>query len=76
LKEIITNLVEQVKQVLFLAARRYLQAEKKPAAQIAHLVFADTQANTKKTKRAIFCQRSTFRLPKKCKLTTENQIKN
>ena len=30
---------------------------KKPTAQIAHLVFADTQANTK-TKRAIFCQHS------------------
>ncbi|GAA5225008.1 hypothetical protein [Membranihabitans marinus] len=40
---------------------RYLQAEKKPAAQIAHLVFADTQAKTKKNKRAIFCQRSIFR---------------
>jgi hypothetical protein len=32
---------------------------KKPTAQIAHLVFADTQANAEKTKRAIFCQRST-----------------
>ena len=32
-----------------LAARR-----KKPAAQIAHLVFAETQANAGKTKRAIF----------------------
>jgi len=30
----------------------------KPAAQIAHLVFADTKANAEKTKRAIFCQRS------------------
>jgi len=28
-------------------------------AQIAHLIFADTQANVEKTKRAIFCQRST-----------------
>jgi hypothetical protein len=27
---------------------------KKPTAQIAHLVFADTQANAEKTKRAIF----------------------
>jgi hypothetical protein len=32
---------------------------KKPTAQIAHLVFADTQANAEKTKGAIFCQRST-----------------
>jgi len=31
---------------------------KKPTAQIAHLVFADTQATAKKTKRAIFCQRT------------------
>jgi len=36
---------------------RYQQAKKKPTAQIAHLVFADTQAN-QKTKRAIFCQHS------------------
>jgi hypothetical protein len=27
---------------------------KKPTAQIAHLVFADTRANAEKTKRAIF----------------------
>jgi hypothetical protein len=33
------------------------QAEK-PAAQTAHLVFADTSANAEKTKRAVFCQRS------------------
>jgi hypothetical protein len=38
--------------------KRYLQAEK-PAAQTAHLVFADTLANAKKTKRTVFCQRST-----------------
>jgi hypothetical protein len=31
---------------------------KKPTAQTAHLVFADTKANAKKTKRAVFCQRS------------------
>ncbi len=31
---------------------------KKPAAQTAHLVFADTKANAEKTKRAVFCQRS------------------
>ena len=30
-------------------------------AQMAHLVFADTQPNAEKTKRAIFCQRSTER---------------
>ena len=33
-------------------------AYKKPTAQTAHLVFADTKANAKKTKRAIFYQRS------------------
>jgi len=33
------------------------QAEN-PAAQTAHLVFADTRANAEKTKRAVFCQRS------------------
>jgi hypothetical protein len=27
-------------------------------AQMAHLVFAETQANAQKTKRAIFCQRT------------------
>jgi hypothetical protein len=27
---------------------------KKPTAQTAHLVFADTKANTEKTKRAVF----------------------
>jgi len=30
----------------------------KPAAQTTHLFFADTRANAKKTKRAVFCQRS------------------
>jgi hypothetical protein len=33
--------------------------QKKPTTQIAHLVFADTRANSEKSKRAIFCQRST-----------------
>ena len=33
--------------------------KKRATAQIAHLVFTDTQANAEKTKRAIFCQRST-----------------
>jgi len=32
---------------------------KKPAAQTAHLVFTDTKANAEKTKRAVFCERST-----------------
>jgi hypothetical protein len=32
--------------------------KEKPAAQTAHLVFADTKANAKKTKRAVFCQRT------------------
>ena len=32
---------------------------KKPTAQIAHLVFADTQANTEKLKELFFCQRLT-----------------
>jgi hypothetical protein len=30
----------------------------KAHAQMAHLVFAETQANAQKTKRAIFCQRT------------------
>jgi hypothetical protein len=30
---------------------------KKPTAQIAHLVFADTQANAEKPKELFFCQR-------------------
>ena len=34
---------------------------KKPTAQTAHLVFSDTKANAEKTKRAVFCQRSTER---------------
>ena len=38
--------------------QRYAQLKKEPTAQIAHLVFADTKANAKKTKRAVFCQRS------------------
>ena len=32
---------------------------KKPTLGQAHLVFAGTRANAKKTKRAVFCQRST-----------------
>tara|TARA_B110000902_G_scaffold264243_1_gene345202 strand:- start:5121 stop:5264 length:144 start_codon:yes stop_codon:yes gene_type:complete len=32
--------------------------KKKPTAQTAHLVFANTRANAEKTKRAVFCQRS------------------
>ncbi len=32
---------------------------KKPTAQTAHLVFANTQAKVQKTKRAVFCQRLT-----------------
>ena len=35
---------------------------------MAHLVFSDTQANAKKTKRAIFCQRTDEQ--------TERQIDN
>lgn len=31
---------------------------KKPTAQTAHLVFADTRANAEKTKRAVFCHRT------------------
>ena len=37
---------------------------KKPTAQTAHLVFADTLANAGKTKRDIYCQRY-IRLPVK-----------
>jgi hypothetical protein len=29
----------------------------KPNAQTAHLVFADTKARARKTKKAVFCQR-------------------
>jgi hypothetical protein len=36
-----------------------MPCKKRAHAQIAHLVFADTQANAEKTKRAIFSQRST-----------------
>jgi len=32
--------------------------KKKPTAQIAHLVFANAQSQTQKTKRAISCQLS------------------
>ena len=50
------------KNLRFLRRTNHIQTRwatyKKPAAQIAHLVFADTNANTKKTKRAIFCHRS------------------
>ena len=49
---------------------RYAQLKKEPTAQIAHLVFADTKANAKKTKRAVFCQRS-----KKNEKNTENRNK-
>jgi len=33
---------------------RYLQAEKKPAAQIAHLVFANTQSQNTKNQKSNF----------------------
>ena len=38
---------------------------KNPAAQTAHLVFADTKANTEKTKRAVFCQRLEMKFKKR-----------
>jgi hypothetical protein len=38
---------------------------KKPTAQTAHLVFANTKANAEKTKRAVSCQRSTENKMKK-----------
>ncbi len=37
-----------------------MPCEKRATAQIAHLVFADTLANAKKTKRAIFHQHSIY----------------
>lgn len=49
---------------------------KKPAAQTAHLVFADTKANAEKTKRAVFCQRSTKRNENKQKDEKENMNLN
>jgi hypothetical protein len=36
--------------------------QKRPTAQTAHLVFADTRANAEKTKRAVSCQRSKRKL--------------
>tara|TARA_B100000378_G_C17989560_1_gene393379 strand:+ start:42 stop:236 length:195 start_codon:yes stop_codon:yes gene_type:complete len=39
--------------------------QEKPTAQTAHLVFPDTQANTQKTKRAVFCQRSNKKMTEK-----------
>jgi len=41
-----------------LVAANVIAQCKKPTAQMAHLVFADTRANAQKTKRAIFCQRT------------------
>jgi len=38
---------------------------KSPTSQTAHLIFADTKAITEKTKRAVFCQRSTENKMKK-----------
>jgi len=46
-----------LKHATFLTQTRWA-TYKKPTAQTAHLVFADTKANAKKTKRAVFCQRS------------------
>ena len=43
----------------YLVCKTYVTGQcKKAHAQMAHLVFADTQANAQKTKRAIFCQRT------------------
>jgi len=42
--------------------------QRKPTAQTAHLVFADTKAKAEKTKRAVFCQRS-VKVNNKKKLT-------
>jgi hypothetical protein len=39
-----------------LLAAKSCASLRKPAVQTAHLVFADTQANAEKTKRAVFCQ--------------------
>jgi hypothetical protein len=38
---------------------------KKPTAHTAHLVFAETKTNAKKTKRAVFCQRTDKQKQKK-----------
>jgi hypothetical protein len=38
---------------------------KKPTAQIAHLVFANTQANPKKPKELFFCQCTLNRIEKR-----------
>jgi hypothetical protein len=50
--------IETSKTKLVIHRGHYAQLKKKPTAQIAHLVFADTKANAEKTKRAVFCQRS------------------
>jgi len=46
-----------VLQILFLKPV-IPNADKSPAAQIAHLFFLDAKANAPKNKRAIFCQRA------------------
>lgn len=42
--------------------------EERANAQTAHLVFADTNANAEKTKRAVLCQRSTENDKKEIKI--------
>jgi len=50
--EIIEDLLNKMRHASY--SKRCMPCEKKATAQIAHLVFAETQANTEKTKRAIF----------------------
>ena len=57
-----------------LLAWRCVSCEKRATAQIAHLVFAHTQANAEKTKRAIFCQRSNRPTRKRTKSILKNNI--
>jgi hypothetical protein len=51
--------VNSVINIVFLSGYKHVIAQcKKPTAQMAHLVFADTRAKAQKTERAIFCQRT------------------
>ena len=49
-----------LKGIVFLLAIRCMPCEKRAHAQIAHLVFADTQANAKKPNELFFNQRLTI----------------
>jgi len=58
-----------LKSATALILDRWASFEKEPTAQIAHLVFANTQANTKKPKELFFSQRSDKKRNKKSNFT-------